>query len=75
MTGAIPSTLYQKVKFVADENLITVAAKEDMVATTIIFTPYIKVKEDATKYFFRSFKVAIVTCTKDRLEMPVPHLS
>ena len=42
MTGAVPSTLYQKVKFVA---------YKVMVATTIIFTPYIKVKEDALSTF------------------------
>ena len=35
VAGAVPSTLYQKVKFVVDENLIIVVTKEDIVATTI----------------------------------------
>ena len=48
MVEAVPSTLHWKVKFVVNENLITVVAKEDMVATSIVSTFYIDVKEDAT---------------------------
>ena len=75
MAGAVPSTLHQKVKFVAKENLITVASEEDMVATTTVSTPYVKIGEDATECSFRSFEVATATCTKDELEIPTPHLS
>ena len=39
MAGAVPSTFHQKIKFVVEENLITVAAKEDMIATTTVTTP------------------------------------
>ena len=76
MAGAIPLTFHQKVKFVTSESLITVATKEDMVATTTVTTPYVKVKKDAIECSFRSFEVATVTYKKkDELEMPVPHLS
>ena len=75
MVGAVPSTFHQKVQFVADENLITVVAEEDMVATTTVSTLYIEVKENATECSFWSFEVAIVTITKDILEMLTSHLS
>ena len=52
MAGAMPSTLHQKVKFVAKENLITVVSKKDMVAMITVSTPYIEVKKDAIKCFF-----------------------
>ena len=44
MTGAVPSTLHQKVKFVVEESLITVAAEEDMIATTTTTAPTSKSK-------------------------------
>ena len=75
MAGALPSTFHQKVKFLAEENLITVAVEEDMVATTTVSTPYVKVGEDTTECSLRSFKVATVICTRDGLEMPASHLS
>ena len=75
MAGAVPSTLHQKVKFVTKENLITMIAEEDMIATTIISTPYIEVKKDATECSFRSFEIAIATNTKGGLRMPTSLLS
>ena len=74
MAGVIPSTFHQKVKFVADESLITMVIEEDMIATTAVTTSYVKIKEDATKCSFRSFEVTTATYAKDRLEMPAPHL-
>ena len=52
MAGAVPSTLHQKVKFVVEESLITVAAEEDMIATTTTTIPYLEVKEDAIECSF-----------------------
>ena len=49
--------------------------EEDMVAMTTISTPYIKIKEDATECFFRSFEVTIATNTKEGLGMPTSRLS
>ena len=48
MAGVMPSTLHQKVKFVVEENLITIIVEEDMIATMTITTHYLEVKEDAT---------------------------
>ena len=75
MVEVVPSTFHQKVKFVADENLIIVVVEEDMIATTTVSTSYIEVKKDAIECSFRSFEVATTTNTKDELEMPIPHLS
>ena len=75
MVGTVPSTLHQKVKFITEENLITVVAEENMVATTTVSTPYVEVREDVTECSFKSFEVATTTYSKDGLEMPAPHLS
>ena len=61
MAGAVPSTLYQKVKFVVEESLIIVVVEEDMIATTTTTGPYLEVKEDATECSFRSFEIAMAT--------------
>ena len=73
--GAVPSTLHQKVKFVVEENLVTIVAKEDMIATTTTTTPYLEVKEDAIECLFQSFEIATATNTKDEPETPTSHLS
>ena len=75
MAGAVPSTFHQKVKFIANENLINVVAEENMVATTTVSTFYIKVKKDAIECYFQSFEVVTTTNTKDGLKMPTSHLS
>ena len=53
MAETVPSTLHQKVKFIADENLIIMVVEEDMVVTTIVSTPYIEIKENAIECSFR----------------------
>ena len=75
MVGLVPSTLHQKVKFVVEENLITIATEEDMIATTTTATPYIEVKKDVMECAFRSFEIAIATSIKDEPEILAPHLS
>ena len=73
MASVVPSTLYQKVKFVVKESLIIVVAEEDMIATTTTTAPYLKVKEDATECSFRSFEIA--TATKEEPEALISRLS
>ena len=75
MAGAVPSTLHHKVKFMVKECLITVVAKEDMIATTTVTALYLKVKEDAIECSFRSFEVATATNTKNEPKMLMSHLS
>ena len=73
MAGVVPSTFHQKVKFVVEESLITVVAKEDMIVTTTVTAPYLEIKEDATKCSFRSFEIAITT--KEKPKALISHLS
>ena len=73
MAGVVPSTLHQKVKFVVEGSLITVAAEEDMIAATTTTAPYLEVKEDAAECSFRSFEVA--TTTKKEPEVLMSRLS
>ena len=75
MASAIPSTLYQKVKFVIGESLITVVMEKYMVAMTTITTPYVEINKDATECSYRSFEVATTTYVKERFEVPTPRLS
>ena len=55
--------------------MITVVVEEDMIATTTVTTPYLEVKEDATKCYFRSFKIATATNIKDEPKVLMSHLS
>ena len=68
MAGAVPSTLHQKVKFMVEENLITMIVEEDMIATTTAIAPYLEVKEGAAECSFRSFEIATATNAKDGSE-------
>ena len=45
MAGVVPSTLHEKVKFVVEESMIKVVAKEDMIANTTTTVPYLEVKK------------------------------
>ena len=56
-----------------EENLITVVAEEDMIATTTTNTPYLEVKDDAIECSFRSFEIA--TATKEEPEALISRLS
>ena len=47
MAGAVPSTLHQKVKFVVEKQLISVAAEEDIVVTLNTSNSHIDVDENA----------------------------
>ena len=56
-----------------EESLITVVAEKDMIATTTVTTPYLEIKEDATKCSFRTFEIA--TATKKKPESLMSRLS
>ena len=45
--GAVPSTLYQKIKFVTKGQLASIAAEEDMIAATSSRAPYVETDEKA----------------------------
>ena len=61
MAGAMPSTLYQKVKFMVEAQFINVATKDNIVATLTTFDFYINVDENVVECSFQSLKVVIAT--------------
>ena len=75
MVEAIPSTFYLKVKFVVEEQLISVSAKEDIVVTLTTFDSYIDVNEGAIECSFQFLKVVNATFVGIGKKVPIPHLS
>ena len=61
MVGVEPSTLNQKVKFVVEEQLISVVAKKDIVTILTTSNSYIDVDKNAIKCSFQSLKVVNAT--------------
>ena len=52
MIRAIPSTFHHKVKFVVEEQLISMAVEKDIIATLTTSNPYIKVDENVVDCSF-----------------------
>ena len=60
MVSVVPSTLHQKVKFVVEEQLITVTTEEDIMVTLNTFDSYIDVDENVVECSFQSLEVVNV---------------
>ncbi|KAA3465816.1 hypothetical protein EPI10_000955 [Gossypium australe] len=73
--GAVPSSLHQKIKFIMDNRLITVAGEEDIVASISTDAPYIEVNKDAVECSFRSFEFINTTFIAEGSKAPMPKLS
>ena len=74
MVGAIPSTLHQKVKFVVEEQLISMATKEDIVVVLTTSNPYIEVDENVVKCSFQSLEVVNATFIGEGKKIWTPRL-
>ncbi|XP_019416491.1 PREDICTED: uncharacterized protein LOC109327789 [Lupinus angustifolius] len=57
-SGAIPSTLHQKVKFIVDGRMITVSGEEDVMVSQPFDTRYIEVTEEALETSFQGLEIA-----------------
>ena len=57
LTGAIPLSLHQKLKFLVDEKLISLSGEEDIMAMTSTKALYIEANIEVKEYSFRSFKI------------------
>ena len=75
MVGVVPSTFYQKAKFMVDEQLINVAIEEDIVATLTTSNSYIDVVENAIECSFQSLEVVNATFVGIGKKVPIPCLS
>ena len=56
IVGAVPSTLHQKIKFVTEGQLVSIAVEENMIAVTSSGAPYVETDEKAIKCSFRSLE-------------------
>ncbi|XP_052485191.1 uncharacterized protein LOC105778992 [Gossypium raimondii] len=73
--GAVPSSFHQKVKFIMDSRLITVAGDEHIVVSISSDAPYIEVSEDVVECSFRSFEFINATFVAKGNKIPTPKLS
>ena len=56
MAGVVPFILHQKIKFLMEGQLVFVASKENMIAATSSWAPYVKMDEKAMECSFRSLE-------------------
>ena len=72
---AVPSTLHQKIKFVIEGQLVSIAVEKDMIAATLLGAPYVETNEKAMKCSFRSLEFVNAMYVGERLKAPVSKLS
>ncbi|XP_019430352.1 PREDICTED: uncharacterized protein LOC109337762 [Lupinus angustifolius] len=57
-SGAVPSTLHERVKFIVDGKLVTVMGEEDMLVSRSLDTPYIEAAEEVIRTSFQALEIA-----------------
>ena len=75
IAGAVPSTLYQKIKFETKGQLVCIAAKEDMIAATSSRAPYVEADEKAMECSFSSLEFVNAMYVGEGAKVPMPKLS
>ena len=75
MAGVVPSTLHQKIKFMTEEQLVSVAVEEDMIATTSSGAPYVVADEKVLECSFRFLKFVNEMYVGEGSKVFVPKLS
>ncbi|KAA3469408.1 RNA-directed DNA polymerase (Reverse transcriptase), Ribonuclease H-like protein [Gossypium australe] len=73
--GAVPSSLHQKLKLVAEGRLITINAKEDIIASVSSDVPYIENDTEEIERSFRSLEFVNATFIIEGSRIPVPRIS
>ena len=74
IVGAVPSTLHQKIKFVAEGQLVCIAAEEDMISTTSSGAPYVEADEKMMECSFRSLEFVNAMYLGEGSKIPMPKL-
>jgi len=74
-SGAVPSTLHQKVKVIVNNKLVIIFGEEDMLVSKPTITPYIEAIEKALETAFQSFEIANTSYIKERALLPKHQLS
>ncbi|XP_052882192.1 uncharacterized protein LOC128290539 [Gossypium arboreum] len=73
--GAVPSSLYQKLKLVTDGRLVTINMEEDIIVAVTNKDPYVETNEESIKCSFRSLEFVNVTFILEGSEPPVPKIA
>ena len=74
VAGAVPFTLHQKIKFVTERHLISIAVEEDMIATTSSRAPYVEADNKAMDCSFRSLEFVNAMYMGEGAKVLVPKL-
>ncbi|XP_040940743.1 uncharacterized protein [Gossypium hirsutum] len=74
-TGAVPSSLHQKLKLVIEGRLITIDAEEDIIALVTNDTPYLGIDDEAVECSFRSLEFVNATFVIGGKKIPTPSMS
>ena len=75
IAGAVPSILYQKIKFVTERQLVYISVEEDMIAAVSLRAPYVEANEKTMECCFGSLEFANAMYVKEGARIPVPKLS
>ena len=67
--------MHQKIKFVIEGQLISIAAEEDMIIAPSSRAPYVETDEKAMECSFRSLEFVNAMYVREGVEVPVPKLS
>ncbi|KAA3469536.1 hypothetical protein EPI10_015312 [Gossypium australe] len=73
--GAVPSPLHQKLKLVSEGRLVTINAKEDIIAAVTSDAPYLEMNDEAIECSFRSLEFVNATFITKGNRIPVPKIS
>ena len=74
IAGAVPSTMYQKIKFITEGQLVCISAEEDMIAIASSEAPYVKTSEKAMECSFRSLEFVNAMYVGERSRVLMPKL-
>ncbi|XP_016738012.2 uncharacterized protein [Gossypium hirsutum] len=73
--GAVPSSLYQKLKLVSEGLLITINAEEDIIATVSSNAPYLETDDEVIECSFRYLEFVNATFITEGSKILMPKLS
>ncbi|KAA3481562.1 hypothetical protein EPI10_021921 [Gossypium australe] len=75
LTGAVPSSLHQKLKLVLEGWLVTINAEEDIIADLTSDMPYLEINDETTECYFRSLEFVNATFITEGNRIPIPKIS
>ncbi|XP_052490018.1 uncharacterized protein LOC128042606 [Gossypium raimondii] len=75
LTGAVLSSLHQKLKLVSEGRLATINAKEDIIASVTNDAPYLETSDNAIECSFYSLKFVNTTFILEGNKIPMSRIS